>query len=234
MVPGSELLDDGSFAKGNVILIGRYDVVRVLLRCPLYHLEKGGLFLFAVDDECAAEYLMAAVLAVYLGKSEYFAVGEFASELSFHFVQVLDFLRREGETFLLVVFLQVVDAEDRLRLMVDGKDVLPQAVVDALEHGVGGGVGGGGREVLLYSRNAFDGHVLCDFHCIGAPGSDHLAAGTNEAARQVLFRYECGIAVEPAEFVDVGSIERCLTLGGDYALLRSLEECYHVVWDLPV
>ena len=79
------------------------------------------------------------MLAVYLGKAENLAVGELTSELSFHSMQVFYLLGRQGEAFLLVVFLQIVDVDDGLRLAVGGEDVLPEALVEPLEHGIEAG-----------------------------------------------------------------------------------------------
>ena len=84
MVCRGKLLDDGSFGKGHVILVGGYDFVGILLGGLLDHLEEGRLLLLAVDDERAAEYLVAAMLGVNLCKAEDFAVGQRTAEVLLH------------------------------------------------------------------------------------------------------------------------------------------------------
>ena len=108
----------------------------VLLGRFLYHLEEGRLFLFTIDDKGTAEYLVPAMLTIDLSEAEDLAVGELPAELTFHFVQVFYLLGRQGETFLLVVFLQVLDADDGVGLLVDGEDALVEALIEALKHGV--------------------------------------------------------------------------------------------------
>ena len=136
VVRGGKLLYDRTLSERHIIFIGGDDVMGVLLSGFLYHLEEGRRFLLAVDDEGSAEYLVPAVLAVYLCEAEDLAVGELTAELCLHLPQVLYLLGRQGESLLLVVLLQIVDVDDGLGLAVDGEDVLVEAVVEALEHGV--------------------------------------------------------------------------------------------------
>ena len=84
VVGGCELLHDGSFGEGHIIFICGDDLVRVLLRCALDHLEKAAGHLLAVDDEGAAEDLVAAVFAVDLCEAEDLGVRELAAQLPFH------------------------------------------------------------------------------------------------------------------------------------------------------
>ena len=62
MILGGKLLYDGTFGKGHIILIGRDDVMRILLSRALYHLEETAFHLFSVDNEGSAKYLMTAML----------------------------------------------------------------------------------------------------------------------------------------------------------------------------
>ena len=58
----SKLLDDRTLRESYIILIGRENLVRVLLSGLLDHAEKRRFHLLAVDDKLAAEDLVAAVL----------------------------------------------------------------------------------------------------------------------------------------------------------------------------
>ena len=58
----SKLLDNRTLRESHIILIGRENLVRVLLSGLLDHAEKRRLHLLAVDDKLAAEDLVAAVL----------------------------------------------------------------------------------------------------------------------------------------------------------------------------
>ena len=91
VVGGCELFHHGTFGKGHVVLVGRDDVVRVLLRCLFYHGEERRGHLLSVDDEGATEDFVAAVFGVDLGKAEHLAVGELSSELLFHAVEIVYF-----------------------------------------------------------------------------------------------------------------------------------------------
>ena len=51
-------------------------------------------------------------------------------------MQIVHFLGRQSQTFLLVVFLKIVDILDGFRLVVDGKDFLVQTFIHTLQHGV--------------------------------------------------------------------------------------------------
>ena len=57
-----KLLDDRTLRESHIILIGRENLVRVLLSGLLDHAEERRLHLLTVDDKLAAENLVAAVL----------------------------------------------------------------------------------------------------------------------------------------------------------------------------
>ena len=116
----------------------------------------------------------------------------------FYVVQILYFLSRESQTFLLVVGFEVADILYGCRLDVDVEDVLVQAVIHTLQHGVVVGILRAHGEVLFDARDAPDVHVLGYFHGIGTPRSDHLAARTNEPSRKLLSFEKVGIAIQPA------------------------------------
>ena len=62
LIGWSKLLDNRTLRESHIILIGRENLVRVLLSGLLDHAEKRRLHLLAVDDKLAAEDLVAAVL----------------------------------------------------------------------------------------------------------------------------------------------------------------------------
>ena len=98
--------------------------------------EEGTFLLLSVDDECATEYLVTAMLGVNLCETEYLGVGERTSVLLLHVVEILYLLWRQGKSLLLVELLQIVYKLDGLRSMADGEDRLVEAIVHSLEHGV--------------------------------------------------------------------------------------------------
>ena len=130
-------------------------------------------------------------------------------------MQVFYLFGGQREAFLLVVFLQIVNAEDGLGLLVDGEDVLIQAVIKPLKHGVVVSILVLYGVVFLYSRNAFDGHVLRDFHRVSAPRRNHFAARSNEITLQVFFLFSIRFTIQPAEFLDFGFRESLFAFGCD-------------------
>ena len=62
LIGWSKLLDDRTLRECHIILIGRENLVRVLLSGLLDHAEKRRFHLLTVDDKLAAENLVAAVL----------------------------------------------------------------------------------------------------------------------------------------------------------------------------
>ncbi|MCY1531283.1 hypothetical protein D9M68_665040 [compost metagenome] len=57
--------------KGHIIFIGRYNIIRVLLRCFFNELKKRYRLLHAIDDEAAIKYFVAAMFRIYLRKAEH-------------------------------------------------------------------------------------------------------------------------------------------------------------------
>ena len=126
------------------------------------------------------------MLRVNLCKAEYFRVCQRSSVLLLNLMQVLNLLGREGKTFLLVVFLQVLNAFDRLWLNVYGEDILIQSGVHALQHLVVLGILAVYREVFLDALDTFQSHVLGNLHSVGTPWGNHFAARTYEETLQFL------------------------------------------------
>ena len=110
---------------------------------------------------------MTTVLRVDLGETEDLRVGQRTTILFLQSVQVLDLLRAEGETFLLVVLFQIIHILDGLRLDVDRKNVLVQTVVHALQHLVVLGILAAGGEIFLDAADALKAHVLGDLYGVG-------------------------------------------------------------------
>ena len=177
MVLWCKLLYNRTLSKCHIILISRDNLIRILLRCLLNHLEQTALFLLAIDDESATEYLVAAMLGVNLCKAEHLRVSKLTSQLAFHLVQVFNLLWTQCQTLLLIVFLQIVDMLDGSRLYVDSKNLLVQFLIPALQHRVDVGILVDGEE-LLDTLNTRQAHVLCNLHSIGTPRSDHLTSRT--------------------------------------------------------
>ena len=227
VVGRSKLLDGRTGREGHVVLVGGKNFVGVLCCGLLNHGEEaGGLFL-AVDDKGATEDLVAAVFRVDLCEAEHLRVGQFSAQLSFHFMEVFDFLGREGQAFLLVVRIEVVNINDGCGLDVHGEDVLVESLVAALQHGVECALGiafCGGGEILFDTRNAVEIHVLRNLDGIRAPGGNHLTAWAYETALEAFAFKELCLAIEPAKFLYFFCGERMVHLGSDDALLRCLEE----------
>ena len=211
----SELLDDWSLSKRHIIFIGRNDVMGILLSRFLYHLEERRRFFLAIYDKCSAKDLVPAVFTINLSEAKDLAISKFPAKLSFHLMQVFYFFGGQREAFLLVVFLQILNADDGFRLLVDGKNILIQAVIKPLKHGVVVSILVLYGVVFLYSRNAFDGHVLRDFHRVGAPRRNHFAARSNEITLQVFFLFSIRFTIQPAEFLDFGFRESLFAFGCD-------------------
>ena len=116
--------------------------------------------------------------------------------------------------------------------VLDGENVLIESLVKALEHGVVLGVLVCHGEVLLDAHDAFDGHVLGDFHGIGAPGGHHLAAWADEVAFERLALDGRSLAVEPTKFSGLFLRQRMLALRSDDAVLQRLEKTNSHIWFL--
>ena len=169
------------------------------------------------------------MLGVDLGESEDFRVGQQPAQVLFHLLQVFYFFLGEGESFLLVVSLQVLDVEDWLGLAVGCEYLLVQPLVHALQHGVVPGVFICHGEILLDALDAFDAHVLGDFHGVCAPWRNHFASGAYETAFQVFFIFGCGFSKKPAELVVVCLREGVFARYGNHAFLRGSVKSNHYV-----
>ena len=84
-----KLLDDRTLRESHIILIGRENLVRVLLSGLLDHLEERALLLFAINDECASKDFMPAMLTIDLCESKHLAIGELSSQLLLHPMQIV-------------------------------------------------------------------------------------------------------------------------------------------------
>ena len=186
LVGRSKLLDDRTLREGHVVLVGRENLVGVLVGGLLDHIEKRRLHLLAVDDKLSAEDLVAAVLRVDLCKAKDFAVGKRTSVLFLQLVEISHLVLAESQAFLFVVLLEVVYVLDGFRLMVDGEHILVYSVVHALQHRVVLSVLAFYGEVLLNTRNAVKTHVLSYLNGIRTPGSNHFTAWTHKEALQLL------------------------------------------------
>ena len=186
LVGRGKLLDDRTLRESHIVLIGRENLVGVLLGGLLDHAEKRRLHLLAVDDELSAEDLVAAVLGVDLGKTEDLAVGERTAVLLLQLVEISHLVLAESKTFLLVVLLEVIHVLDGFRLVVDGEHLLVDAVVHTLQHRVVVGILAVYGEVLLNTRNAVKTHVLSNLNGIRTPGSNHFTAWADKVALQLL------------------------------------------------
>ena len=107
---------------------------------------------------------------------------------------------------------------NRFRLPVGRKYVLVQPLVHTLQHRVVVCILIFHREILFDAGNAVQSHVLGDFHGVGTPGSNHLAARADEMSFQVVFTFGGGFSKKPAEFVAVCLGEFVVTFYGNHAL----------------
>ncbi len=229
MVSRGELFHNRTFGEGHIVLIGGYDMVGIFLCRLLDHGEERRGHLFTVYHERTAEYLVAAMFGVNLGKPEHFGVGQLTSELLLHTVQILYLGRREGKSLLLVIGFEVADMLNGCGLDVNGKDALIQAVVHALQHGVVIGLVVLDGEILLNTRNAVEIHVLGNLYGIGAPRSNHFTARTDIPALKLSGAIERGFSVKPAKFLYLVLRKLVVHLSGYHAFLRSVEKQYHNV-----
>ncbi len=141
---------------------------------------------------------MTAVLRVNLGKTKDFRVGQRTTVLLLQSVQIFNLLGTEGQTFLLVIFLQIVHILDGLGFDINCKDVLIQASVHALQHLVVFSILAVNGEVLLNTTDALEAHVLCYLNSIRRPWRHHFATRTNVVAFKRLVLQQLGFAIKPA------------------------------------
>ena len=161
---------------------------------------------------------MTAVLRVDLGKAEHLTVGQGASEVLLHLLQVVHLFLAQGQTFLLVVSLQVGNVHDGLRLDVGLEYFLSKPLVHALEHRVVVGILVSHGEVLLDACHAFQSHVLGNLHGIRTPRGNHLLARAYETAFQVLFTLGRCIAEQPTKLLDFLCICSVIHLYGNHVV----------------
>ena len=162
LVGGGKLLDNRPLRESHIVFVGGKYLAGILRGGLLDHGKERTLHLLTVDDECAAEYLVAAVLGVDLGETEYLGVGEWPPVLFFYLVQILHFLGRQCQSLLLVVGFEVFHVPDGLRTVLHREYLLVEPVVHALQHWVVVGLFRAHGEVFLYTRNAVKTHVLSD------------------------------------------------------------------------
>ena len=147
-------------------------------------------------------------------------------------MQILNLLRTQGQTLLLVIFLQVVHILDGLWLDVDGEDVLVQSVVHALQHLVVLGILGSDGVVLFNTQNAAESHVLSNLNGIRRPRSHHFTARSDIVTVECLVGKQLSFAIEPAKFFYFFLIELVVHLRSNNALLWGLEKENHVLYTL--
>ena len=142
---------------------------------------------------------MTAVLRIDLAEAEHLRVGQRTAHALGYLVEVRDFLSTQRQSLLLVVFLEVLDIYNRIGLLVDGENVLVQAVIEAAQHRIVFRIRTLHRKILLNTGNALEAHVLCNLYGIGTPRSDHFTTWTIEPACKLLLGKENGIAEKPAQ-----------------------------------
>ena len=218
MVLRSKLLHHRALRERHIVLISRQNLVWILLSGLLNHLEERRFFLLSVDDEGATENLVTAMLRVDLGETEHFRVSQLTPQLTFHIVEVCDFLRTQRQSFLLIVFFQVLNVKNWGRSDFDGEYILVQTAVHTLKHGVVVGIFIRNREIFLDSLHPIDGHVLRDFHGVRTPWSHHLTARSDKKATESFCVQTFGIAVKPAQLLSLLFIHWMIQTRGDYTL----------------
>ena len=224
-----ELLNNRTLCKSHVILIGRKNLVLVLLRGLLDHGEERALHLLAVDNKRTTEDLMTAVLGVDLGKSEDLRICQRTTVLLLQTMQVFYLLGRKSEALLLVVFLQIVHVLDGLRLDVDRKDVLVKTIVHALQHLVVFSILVRNGKIFLNTADALEAHVLGNFHGVCRPGGHHFTTGTNIIALQLLCIQQLSLAIQPVQLLNFLFTQCVINLRGNHRFLWRLKEAYHTL-----
>ena len=167
---------------------------------------------------------MTAVLRVDLGKAEHLTIGQRASEVLLHFLQVVHLFLAQGQTFLLVVSLQVGNVYDRLWLDVGLEYFLSKSLVHALEHRVMVGILVGYGEIFLDAGYTFQSHILGYFYSIRTPRGNHLLAWANKITFQVFFAFGCCIAEQPTKLLDLLCVGNVIHLNGNHAVRGGSEK----------
>ena len=226
----SKLLNHRALCKSNIIFVCRENFVRILLRGFLNHGKEWTLHFLTIDNECATENLVTAMLRVDLCKAENLWVSQRTTILLLQTVQILYLLWAQGKAFLLVIFLQIIHILNGLRLDVDSKDVLIQSIIHALQHLVVLGILVCNGEILFYTQNAAESHVLSNLNGICRPWSHHFAAWSDIKTVECLTGKQFCFAIEPAKFVYFFLIELMVHLRSNNALLWGLEKENHVLY----
>ena len=197
MVFRCKLFHHRSLCKSHIVLVSRNDFMRILLCRFLNHLKQRRLHFLPVDDERAAKNLMTAMLGVDLRKTEHLRICQLTPQLAFHLMQVFDFLGRECQPFLFVIFFQILYIHNGCRLDINRKNILVQTFVHTLQHRVVLGMFVFHGEILFYTRNTAEAHVLSNLNGIRTPRSNHLTTRTYETTFQSVFGFHRGTTVEP-------------------------------------
>ena len=180
-----KLLDNWTFGKSHVVLICRNNLMGVLLCRFLNHLEKRRWLFFAIDDEGAPEYLVAAVFGICLCEAKDFGIREFPPEAFLDAMQVVDFLGAQCQAFFLIVGFKIVNHANGCGLNVDVEDALIQTFIHSLKHRVIVGLFAFYRKVFFYTQNAAKIHVLCNLHGICTPRRHHFSAWADKETIQL-------------------------------------------------
>ncbi len=109
----------------------------------------------------------------------------------------------------------------------DREQVLVQAGEFLLEHGVISGRIRDDAMVFFDAGDAGDGHILGDFHGIGAPRRDHGSTWADEGPRELGLVQHGLVSEEPAEFVQVFFFGHFVCLDGENLCGRLTEEKDH-------
>ena len=184
MVSWSELLHYRTFSESHIILIGRDNLVRILLRSTLDHRKEATGHLLAIDDKGSAENLMTTMLAVDLCETEDLAVCQLAAQLPLNLVKVFYLFGGQSQAFLLIIFFQILNLLNGCRFDIDREDFLIKTFIKALEHWVIISIFILNSPIFLNTFDAGERHVLRDLNGIGAPRGNHFPAGTYEIAVQ--------------------------------------------------
>ena len=197
MVFRRKLFHHRPLCKSHVVLVCRNDFMRIFLCSFLNHLEQRRLHFLPVDDERTAENLMTAMLGIDLCETEHLRIRQLTPQLAFHLMQVFDFLWRKSQSFLFVIFFQILYIHDGSRLDINRKNILVQTLIHTLQHRIVPGMFIFHWEILFYTRNTAEAHVLSNLNGIRTPRSNHLTTRTYETTFQSVFGFHGGTTVKP-------------------------------------
>ena len=141
------------------------------------------------------------MLGVNLGEAENLGVREPPPVLSLQTMQIVYLLRRECQSLLLIIGLQILHILDRLRLYVDCEDILMESFIHTLQHGIVVGILTVRRKKFLDTTDALQPHILGDFHGIGRPRGHHLPSRAYEIAVHAFSLHQRSLAVEPLQLI---------------------------------